>query len=98
MSSGAIDVYLAKDYTGNIPLSHRISPPEPELGKPIPQRSISTLLFSPDGYALFVGWEIGWFLWSVYGHLLSSSFFLDQPSTPAPLPEGALRVEGYMQG
>jgi hypothetical protein len=91
-------VYVAKDYAGNIPLSHRIPPPETESSKTVLLRSITSLLFSPDGYSLFVGWEIGWYLWSVYGHLLSSSVFLDPPATPALLSKSTSGPEGYMEG
>jgi hypothetical protein len=34
--------------------------------------------YSPDGYALFVGYENGWALWSVYGKLGASSFSSDR--------------------
>ena len=56
-------------------------------------------MYSPDGYALFVASEQGWYLWSVYGHLLATSSTLDQSQLSAvPLANGARSYEGYMDG
>jgi len=70
ITSGLIEFYVAKDYSGNIPFSHRIAvgnSKEPESNQtPI----IKKIAFSPDGYVLFVGTNIGWQLSSVYGHLI----------------------------
>ncbi|RMX87942.1 hypothetical protein D0869_01991 [Hortaea werneckii] len=59
-----------KDYTGNIPLSHRVQLPAAtsSTGKP------TFLSYSPDGYCLLAGFEKGWAMWSIYGKLCASSF------------------------
>jgi len=69
-AGGTVEVYVVKDYTGNIPLSHKlpITLPATTSGK------LVALGYSPDGYALMVGYERGWSLWSVYGKQLASSF------------------------
>lgn len=73
-ADGAIRVYSVKDYSGNIPFSHthRLSVPQSNSG------TLTTLSYSPDGYCLFAGYEMGWATWSVYGKALSSSFGVDQ--------------------
>src|SRR4030095_15342974 len=92
--SGAIDVYVAKDYSGNIPFSHRIG--HPRDGSP---SVVTQLMFSLDGYVLFVASERGWHLWSVYGHLLASSTMLDHSqNSVTPTMNGARSSEGYMDG
>ena len=72
--SGEIHVYTARDYAGNIPLSHKLLPPvsAPTSGP------ITFLTYSPDGCCLFVGYEHGWIIWSVYGKLGGSSFSSDR--------------------
>ena len=69
-----IHVYTARDYQGSIPLSHKLEPPVSLLTT----GPISTLSYSPDGYCLFVGYEKGWALWSVYGKLQACSFTADR--------------------
>ena len=73
-ASGEIHVYNAKDYVGSIPLSHKIQPPDSlsVTGK------ITSLSYSPDGYCLFVGFERGWALWSVYGKPGATSFIAER--------------------
>lgn len=73
-TNGTIDVYTVKDYAGNIPLSHKLAPPplSTSCGK------VRLLSYSPDGYCLFVGYEYGWAMWSVYGKALASSFGTDR--------------------
>lgn len=72
-ASGEILVYHARDYAGNLPLSHKLRAPA----------SLSTtgcitfLAYSPDGYCLFVGFERGWVIWSVYGKMGGNSFVSD---------------------
>jgi len=72
-TNGNIEVYVVKDYTGNIPLSHtlHLSPSASGHGK------LSFLSYSPDGYCLFAGYEKGWVMWSVYGKMGASSFAAD---------------------
>lgn len=72
-ANGIIEVYVVKDYTGNIPLSHtlQLSPSTSGHGK------LSVLSYSPDGYCLFAGYENGWAMWSVYGKMGASSFTAD---------------------
>ena len=66
-------VYTARDYQGSIPLSHKLEPPVSLLTT----GQITTLTYAPDGYCLFVGYEKGWALWSVYGKLQACSFTAD---------------------
>lgn len=70
--NGDICVYTARDYTGNIPLSHRMQPNTTNPGK------LNVLVYSPDGYCLFAGYENGWAMWSVYGKAGSTSFMTDR--------------------
>ncbi|KAK5114904.1 hypothetical protein LTR62_002063 [Meristemomyces frigidus] len=73
ISTGHIEVYIVKDYSGNIPLSHhhQISFAASTTG------ALVNLSYSPDGHCLFVGYEKGWATWSVYGTALASSFAAD---------------------
>lgn len=69
-----IRVYAAKDYLGNVPLSH-------ELNLPVSADStgaVSYMSYSPDGYCLFVGFEKGWAMWSVYGRPGANTFSSDK--------------------
>lgn len=70
---GIVCVYLVCDYFGNILFFYIYSVFVffGVLGKFI---MLSYLL---DGYCLFVGYEKGWVMWSVYGKLFSSSFYVD---------------------
>lgn len=78
-ASGDIDVYIVKDYVGNIPLSHKHTLPisSSATGK------LTVLSYSPDGYCLFVGYEKGWAMWSVYGKPGASSFSTDRQYSQA---------------
>jgi hypothetical protein len=72
-ADGEIRVYAARDYSGNIPASHAHS-----LGvSRSSSGALTSLIYSPDGYCLFAGYEKGWATWSVYGKPLSSSFGAD---------------------
>jgi len=71
-ASGEIHVYTARDYTGNIPLSHKLQPNTSSPGK------LTVLAYSPDGYCLFAGYERGWAMWSVYGKPGATSFTTDR--------------------
>ncbi|PVH96417.1 RIC1-domain-containing protein [Periconia macrospinosa] len=73
--SGEICVYTARDYTGNIPLSHKVQPNTTNPGK------LNVLAYSPDGYCLFAGYENGWAMWSVYGKAGATSFMTDRQSS-----------------
>ncbi|KAK8196793.1 WD40 repeat protein [Zalaria obscura] len=74
-----IRVYLAKDYLGNIPLSHALRLPVSMASSGRP----TFLTFSPDGYCLFAGFENGWATWSVYGKPGASSFNADRTLSEA---------------
>jgi hypothetical protein len=71
-ANGEIHVYTARDYTGNIPLSHQLRPNVMSPGK------LTVLAYSPDGYCLFAGYEHGWAMWSVYGKPGATSFTTDR--------------------
>ncbi|KAI9840085.1 MAG: hypothetical protein M1819_000278 [Sarea resinae] len=68
-----IYVYSARDYVGNIPISHRLalSVSSSTSGR------MTYLNYSPDGYCLFAGYERGWASWSVYGKAGGNSFVSD---------------------
>ncbi|KAM5504598.1 WD40 repeat protein [Microsporum canis] len=72
--SGEIYIYAARDYSGNIPLSHKLQMPASAttMGK------ISFLSYSYDGYCLFAGYENGWTTWSVFGKPGGTSFTADK--------------------
>lgn len=78
-ADGQIDVYIVKDYVGNIPLSHKVGLhiASTTTGK------LTCLLYSPDGYCLFAGYENGWALWTVYGKSCCSSFSADRAQSQA---------------
>ncbi|KIW85630.1 hypothetical protein Z517_01022 [Fonsecaea pedrosoi CBS 271.37] len=69
-STGEIICYSAKDYAGNIPLSHTFRPST----SPSSRGPITCLIWSPDGYCLFVGYKQGWCTWSVFGKEGASTF------------------------
>ncbi|KAF2019021.1 RIC1-domain-containing protein [Aaosphaeria arxii CBS 175.79] len=71
-NNGEICVYTARDYTGNIPLSHKLRPNTSSPGK------LTVMAYSPDGYCLFAGYEQGWAMWSVYGKPGATSFVTDR--------------------
>ena len=71
--------YVAKDYTGNIPLSHVLRAPALKSAT----GSVTCLTWSPDGYSLFVGYEKGWATWSVFGKEGASSFTLNRSHAEA---------------
>jgi len=68
--AGEVICYAAKDYVGNIPLSHTFKPST----SPSSRGAITCLTWSPDGYCLFAGYEHGWSTWSVFGKEGASSF------------------------
>ncbi|KAH8599051.1 RIC1-domain-containing protein [Bisporella sp. PMI_857] len=72
-ADGSIHVYTARDYVGNIPRSHvhRLTVSEQTSGR------LTCLIYSPDGYCLFAGYEKGWAMWSVYGKAGATSFGAD---------------------
>ena len=65
-----IDIYMARDYAGNIPLSHK----QQHSVSVATSGNITFLSYSPDGYCLFVGYERGWATFSVFGKPESTSF------------------------
>lgn len=76
-ADGSIHVYSVRDYAGNIPASHRHR-------NPVSSQSsgrLTTLIYSPDGYCLFAGYENGWATWSVFGKSESQSFGASLPIT-----------------
>ncbi|PYI35173.1 RIC1-domain-containing protein [Aspergillus indologenus CBS 114.80] len=73
-ANGEILVYTAKDYLGNVPLSHKLQLP----ASPTTTGSVTFMSYSPDGYCLFAGYEHGWTTWSVFGKSGESSFAADR--------------------
>ena len=90
-ASGQVHVYAVKDYLGNIPFSHKLSLPatSASLGE------LTFLTYSPDGYCLFVGYEGGWAMWSVYGKAGTASFTTDKDFTQA---HGEKWLQGVKDG
>lgn len=74
LSDNKIVCYSAKDYVGNVPVSHSFNSSNSvsATGK------INTLNWSPDGYCLFVAYEHGWATWSAFGKEGASSFECNQ--------------------
>ncbi|KAL2412544.1 hypothetical protein ABEF91_000612 [Exophiala dermatitidis] len=72
-SAGEIVCYAAKDYVGNIPLSHTFKPP----ASPTARGAVTCLAWSSDGYCLFAGYEHGWAMWSVFGKEGASTFHMN---------------------
>ena len=85
--NGQVHVYSAKDYVGGIPLSHRLTPPVSVTSS----GQITFLVWSPDGYCLFAGFENGWVTWSVYGKPGGSSFTSDRSVSES-------NAEGWLLG
>ncbi|KAL5462455.1 hypothetical protein PMIN06_001603 [Paraphaeosphaeria minitans] len=83
--NGEVHVYTAKDYKGDIPLSHKLKPNATSTGK------LTVLAYSPDGYCLFAGYENGWAMWSVYGKPGATSFTTDRTVS-------ATNGEGWLLG
>ncbi|EEH45701.2 uncharacterized protein PADG_01851 [Paracoccidioides brasiliensis Pb18] len=73
-ANGEVYVYVAKDYMGNIPLSHKLELP----ASPTSMGPISFMSYSPDGYCLFAGYKYGWTTWSVFGKPGGTSFTSDR--------------------
>ncbi|KAL6239768.1 hypothetical protein BDW75DRAFT_66747 [Aspergillus navahoensis] len=73
-ANGNVLVYTAKDYLGNVPLSHKLQPPA-SLGT---TGDLTFMCYSPDGYCLFAGYEHGWTTWSVFGKPGGNSFSIDR--------------------
>ncbi|KAL4947778.1 RIC1-domain-containing protein [Aspergillus filifer] len=73
-ANGDVLVYTAKDYLGNVPLSHRLQPP----ASPSTTGALTFMCYSPDGYCLFAGYEHGWTTWSVFGKPGGNSFSIDR--------------------
>lgn len=73
-ANAEIRVYTARDYVGNIPISHVLMAP----GSLATTGVITSLAYSPDGYCLFASYEKGWAIWSVYGKPGASSFAADR--------------------
>ena len=76
-ANGQIDVYIVKDYMGNIPLSHKL---QLSVSSSI-SGTLTFLSFSPDGYCLLAGYDKGWAMWSVYGKAGAISFNNDRTLT-----------------
>ncbi|OJD15990.1 hypothetical protein AJ78_03822 [Emergomyces pasteurianus Ep9510] len=73
-ANGEVYVYVAKDYMGNIPLSHKLELP----ASPTSMGPVSFMSYSPDGYCLFAGYKYGWTTWSVFGKPGGTSFTTDR--------------------
>ena len=73
-ANGDIFVYTAKDYLGNVPLSHKLQLP----ASPHTTGNLSFMSYSPDGYCLFAGYQRGWTTWSVFGKPGGNSFSTDR--------------------
>lgn len=78
-TDGHVDVYVVKDYSGNVPLSHKLR--VPGVGTSVGK--LTHLSYSPDGYCLLAGYETGWATWSVYGKPGATSFGTDRAMSEA---------------
>ncbi|RQM05094.1 hypothetical protein DH86_00003525, partial [Scytalidium sp. 3C] len=73
-TDGAIRVYTARDYVGNIPPSHTHILPVSRATS----GALTCLSYSPDGYCMFAGFEHGWATFSVFGKPGASSFGMNK--------------------
>ncbi|KAL4905828.1 hypothetical protein BDW74DRAFT_13282 [Aspergillus multicolor] len=73
-ANGNVLVYTAKDYLGNVPLSHKLQPPASSSST----GNLTFMCYAPDGYCLFAGYEHGWTTWSVFGKPGGNSFSIDR--------------------
>lgn len=85
--NGEIIVYSVRDYVGNILVSHTI----PAIGSLTSTGRMTRLIYSPDGYCLFAGFENGWATWSVFGKTGVSSFTADRA-------QSEINREGWLIG
>lgn len=72
---GTVSIYFVKNYRGNVPLSHSLSLKK-ALGSTashLNSGAVTSLSWTADGYALAVGWEKGFSVWSVFGKVLMTS-------------------------
>jgi hypothetical protein len=86
-ADGSINVYVVRDYVGNIPISHR----QKLTVSPSTSGQLTFLSYSPDGYCLFAGYEQGWATWSVFGKAGSTSFSANRNISEA-------NEEGWLDG
>lgn len=77
-ADSTLRVYAARDYLGNIPLSHVLHPPADQKTSGL----VTFIEHSPDGLCTFAGFEHGWAIWSVYGKRGATSFAADSPLAP----------------
>lgn len=90
-----IRIYAAKDYSGNIPPSHELTLPVSSTTS----GALTLMSYSPDGYCLFVGFEKGWAIWSVYGKPGASTFSADRALSEANSEEWLCGVKyGFWTG
>ncbi|KAL1958583.1 hypothetical protein VTO42DRAFT_4180 [Malbranchea cinnamomea] len=73
-ANGEVNIYAVRDYTGNIPLSHKLQLP----ASATTMGGMTFMTYSPDGYCLFAGYEHGWTTWSVFGKPGGTSFNADR--------------------
>ncbi|PLB43954.1 DUF1339 domain protein, partial [Aspergillus steynii IBT 23096] len=73
-ANGEVLVYTAKDYLGNVPLSHKLQLPASQ----VTTGNLNFMCYSPDGYCLFAGYDRGWTTWSVFGKPGGNSFTADR--------------------
>ena len=88
-ASGKILCFAAKDYAGNIPLSHTFK----TNTSPTATLQLSSLAWSPDGYCLFAGFESGWATWSVFGKEGASTFAANASHAESNSEDWLLRIK-----
>lgn len=75
MSSGAVELTNFPDFNGDPPKAKVLQLPSSyKLRK---TGSVCAMEWTSDGYALGVGWEYGWAVWSVSGRCLASGFGIE---------------------
>ncbi|KAK9450529.1 RIC1-domain-containing protein [Limtongia smithiae] len=73
---GHVHIYNVRDYKGHIPLLRTIKLPFTFFG------DVTSVAWSPDGYAVFVGYKGGWAVYSVYGKLEAHSVLSEDDKSP----------------
>ncbi|BFZ61859.1 WD40 repeat protein [Saitoella coloradoensis] len=71
---GSVQIYHIKNYDGEVVRSHSLTLRAAASNVSAQTGAVKTMAWTEDGCAIFVGYERGWGVWSVYGHAVVSSF------------------------
>ena len=78
--SGTVELANFPSFEGEVPKAQTLELPNSySLTKP---GAVKAMEWTTDGYALAVGWDNGWAVWSVGGRCLSWSFSSENVDDP----------------